>query len=138
MVDFWCRKIGGGLYPDGDESHEVFENLREGARYFVDAKQPRNSGHHRLFWALCHRIANGLGRDDITSERVATEFKLATGHCETLMTKRHGEVKIPLSIAFAKMDQTEFDVFFEKCVRVAYEEWGIDPALVADLLVPGR
>lgn len=121
------------LLPDGDESIAEFSKFPFGRSLRCEVKQPRNASHHRLYWALCARIAGGLGVD---SENISDVLKLATGHYTTIRSKSMGEIRLPKSIAFAQMDQQAFAKFFEECVRVIYAEWGIDPAAVEDLLVP--
>jgi len=99
----------------------------------IEVRQPRNPAFHRLFFALCKRIGDGIGKD---TEQIATVFKYATGHYDAFKTKTYGEVKVPRSISFAKLDETAFRVFFDRCVEVALTEWGIDAASLADLLDP--
>jgi hypothetical protein len=136
MTIFWARRVGNSLHPDGDESIAAFSKLPFGKTVRVEVKQPRNGGFHKLYWALCARIAEGLGRDDIDAEKISDTFKRATGHYDILKTKSYGDIIIPRSISWAKCDQTEFSTFFEKCVRVAYTEWQIPPESVSDLLAP--
>lgn len=128
----WCIKRGKGLEPYGDESVTEFAHLPFEKPLQVDVAQPRNSGHHRLFWALCARIGRGIGKD---AEWVERAFKVETGHFDVF---RYGkrESLVLRSIAFHKMDQLAFREFFERCVQIMYERWKIDPASVADLLVP--
>lgn len=133
MTTFFAKRVGHFLVPVGEESMTAFEKMPPGKEIRVECKQPRNLQHHKLYWALCARIAGGV---DIDPENVSDLFKIATGHCVTLRSKLHGVVQVPRSISFASMDQTAFAEFFERCVRVAYEEWGIEPAAVADLLAP--
>ena len=125
-------KRGKGLEPYGDESIVEFANLPFEKPLQVDVAQPRNSGHHRLFWALCARIGRGIGKD---AEWVERAFKVETGHYD--IYKYGGKESLVLrSISFGKMDQIAFREFFEKCVEIMYRVWKIDPASVADLLVP--
>jgi hypothetical protein len=135
MSDFWCERMAGALRPIDQESLDEMSKLPIGRALHVEVKQPRNAAHHRLFWALCARIANARGVD---SENIADVLKIATGHFTLVRTRSYGDVHIPKSISFAKMDQTEFRTFFERCVLVVYEEWKIEPELVNDLLVPSE
>jgi hypothetical protein len=131
---FWAVRRGKGLEPYGDESLAEFANLPFDKPLQVDAVQPRNSAHHRLFWALCARVGRGIGKD---AEWVERAFKVETGHYDIY---RYGgrENLVLRSIAFGKMDQIAFREFFEKCIEIMYRVWKIDPASVADLLVPNE
>lgn len=137
MAEFWATRKGDSLVPDGAESFAAFSKIPFGKTVKVEAKQPRNSGHHRLFWALCARIGDAVGA---SSENVCDLLKIETGHCDIVRSKKYGEIRLPRSISFAKMDQTEFRVFFERCVIVICDTWGMDRrdvlAAVEDLLIP--
>lgn len=132
-MDLWLRRIGEGLVPDSVDSAAEFARLPFGKSLHCEVKQPRNSSHHRLYWALCARIAQAK---DLTSENVSDLFKIASGHCEIIRSKKYGDIRLPKSISFAKMEQTEFSAFFERCVKICYEEWQIPPEAVSDLLAP--
>lgn len=131
-MKFWAIKRGMHLEPHGTESIEEFDRLPTHKPLQIDVTQPRNLEHHRLFWALCARIGKGIGKD---AEWVERAFKVETGHFD-VYTYAGKESMVLRSISFAKMDQIAFREFFEACVQVAYRVWRIDPASVADLLVP--
>jgi hypothetical protein len=133
MAEFWAERIAGALRPVDQESLDEFSKLPVGKPLHVEVKQPRNAAHHRLFWALCARIAESKG---VTAENIADVLKIATGHFTLVRTKSYGEIHVPKSISFAKMDQTEFRAFFERCIMVVYDEWQIEPEMVNDLLLP--
>jgi len=138
MSDFWATREGMMLRPYGAESASAFGKLGFGKVLHVEVKQPRNGAHHRLYWTLCARIADAVGAD---SEDISDILKLRTGHVKEIRTKRGLEI-VPKSISFAAMDQTAFRAFFEKCVMVIMQEWGIARAdtveCVRDLLEDKR
>jgi len=127
------QRVGETLVPDSAESAAEFARLPAGKPLHVEVKQPRSGAHHRLYWSLCHRIAQAKG---LNAENVSDLFKISSGHCTIIRSRKYGEIRLPKSISFASMEQTEFSAFFERCVQVAYSEWGIDPAAVSDLLCP--
>lgn len=133
MTTIYLRRVGNALFPEGDEAIAELVKLPFAKSLRGEIKQPRNPAFHRLFWALCSRIANGIGAEP---ESIASVFKLATGHVETVRTKSYGDMKIPKSISFAKLDEIGFRTFFDKCLQVAWLEWHLDPAEFADLLDP--
>lgn len=133
MTELWGYRHGDSIVPDGVESSAVFAHIPFGKPLHVEIKQPRNANHHRLYWALCARIATAIGSK---TQNVSDVLKIATGHCEMIRSKKYGVLRLPKSISFASMDQTQFTEFFERCVDTIYSEWGIDPAIVSDLLVP--
>lgn len=132
-MKFFVKRVGNVLVADGDDSADAMRELPAGKVLSAEVKQPRNVQFHRLFWALCKRIGDGVGAD---AEQIATVFKLSTGHYDVVVSKTHGEIRVPKSISFASLDQQGFSAFFEKCVQTAFLEWGIEPAAVNDLIGP--
>lgn len=122
MSEFWAIRKGGALHPADVESAGEFSRLPAGKVIKVTAKQPRNAAHHRLYWVLCQRIGSGIGEE---AEVVSDVLKVATGHCTVVRTKTNGMLKLPKSIAWAKMDQAEFAKFFDRCVVIICTEWGM-------------
>lgn len=120
-MDAWLIREGNALRPFGRESSEQLTKLPHGKPLFAEVRQPRNGKHHRLFWTLTHRIGEAVGVD---GDAVAHVLKIRTGHVREIRTKRGVEF-MPLSISFAKMDQTDFAKFFDKCLDVITTEWGI-------------
>lgn len=133
MTTLFLRRVGNTLAPDGDESVSELLSLPFGKSFKAEVKLPRNPRFHRLYFALCKRIADGIGRD---AEEISTVFKFATGHIEQIHSKTYGYIKVPKSISFAKLDETAFRKFFDACVAVALTEWGIEAEALADLLDP--
>lgn len=131
-MKFWAVRVGNALVPDGDGSLAEFEKLPFGKPLQTEVTQPRNSAHSRLYWKLCQRIGSGIGKP---AEWVSDAFKVETGHYDQF--DYGGRQHIVLrSIAFHKFDQIQFREFFESCIKIMYENWKIDTASVADLLVP--
>lgn len=132
-MKLFVKRVGNVLVADGADCADALRTLPAGKLLTAEIKQSRNIQHHRLFFALCKRIGDGVGVD---ADNIATVFKLATGHYTLVKSKRHGELKIPKSISFSRLDQTGFRTFFDECVRVAFEEWGIEASALSDLLDP--
>lgn len=128
MADLWLIRDGMNLRPFGAESAAVLSKIQFGKVLRAEVKQPRNGAHHRLYWTLCARIAAAVGCD---AEHISHILKVRTGHVDIVKTKR-GVEEIPCSISFAKMDQTAFNDFFEKCVNVIYTELGIARSDIID------
>lgn len=131
MTILYVRRVGNALFPDGDESICQLAKVPFGKALKAEVKQPRNGAFHRLYFALCNRIADGIGSE---AESVSTVFKMATNHVDVIRTKSYGDVKVPRSISFAKMDETAFREFFDRCIKVAFEQWGLEATAFADLL----
>jgi hypothetical protein len=133
MTTVWVRRVGSNLVPYDKDAAEEFEKLPRGKPIKADLKQPRNLEFHRLYWALCSRIGHGIGKD---AEWVDWALRVETGHADVFMTTGGREVLRVRSISFAEMDEVAFRTFFNEAVQIVYERWKIDPASVADLLLP--
>lgn len=132
-MKIWLKKIGPALYAYDKDFQEEFDKLPRGKSLKADITQPRNIDFHRLYWALCARVAHGIGKE---ADWVDWALKVETGHADVFMTRGGREVLRPRSISFAEMDEIAFRAYFDSCVAVIYEQWRIDPASVADLLLP--
>ena len=94
------------------------DTLREGRVYQAEITQPRNVKHHRLYWVLCHKIAEALPETFEGEKGVDAWIKLATGHSYFIPDPFTGEPSmVPGSIAFHAMDQVQFDAFYALAIK---------------------
>ena len=121
MVDLWGQRSGDCLAPIDAESWGEFSKIPFGKPLHIEIKQKRNPLHHRKFFALVHRMANALG---VNSEALRAHLTVRAGHVNIVKTK-DGIREYPASIAFSTMDQTEFNDFFNRCVVIIAEDWGM-------------
>jgi hypothetical protein len=135
-MKFMVTKHLGKLAPVDDIGAQYLSKIKQGDTFEVEIKRLRNGKHHRLFWKLCSVVADNSDRYG-DAEQVAMAFKIATGHVVPFIHPLTGAVYwTPKSIAFDKMDQTEFSVFFDKCVDVVMRKFikdTTDPELRAEL-----
>lgn len=114
------RKELFGLSATDDASEAALKSVKLGECVEVKLKRPRSLPMHRLFWKLMQTVYEN--QDHYASaDEVCTAFKFAVGHCDALRTKR-GDVLVPRSIAFGKMNQIQFREFFDKAVKFCVEE----------------
>lgn len=137
MSVYWAIREGMTLRPYGAESASLFARTPFSKVVRVEVKEPRNAKFHRKYWLLCARIGDAVGVD---SENISDLLKIETGHCTIVKSKTYGELRLPRSISYAAMDNAAFSIFFERCVQVICDTWGIAKpdvlAAVEDLLVP--
>ena len=112
-MKFLACKTLGGLTPADVAGEEALRKIRVGDFVTVEMKKPRNSAHHRLYWALIGIVHQNQNRYE-TAEHLHTALKIAAGHYYILTMPNGNEYKIPRSIAFDKMDQTEFGAFYDR------------------------
>ena len=131
-----------GLEPEDDSAKQWHETARKNGRTLCQVQQPslpRNPGHHRKFFALVNLVYENLPHEGdaesftrylTTTESLVSYLKIATGHCDFIWARNtHGspvQCQLPRSISFAKMDQAEFETFFNKCCDVIIRDFWPD------------
>lgn len=123
MATIFVRRIGNTLVPDGDLAVSELSKLPFNKGLRAEVKRPRNLAHLKLYWEICHRIAEAVGSDKDT---ISNTLLVATGHCTTVKTKSYGVLNFPKSISFAALDQTGFSEVFERMLAVIWDEWSIE------------
>jgi hypothetical protein len=109
-VKVYLRKQLRALVPHGEEAEELIQSLKPNELVRAEITRPRNLGQHRLYWAMCRLVA--MNHDELKdAEAVHQAIKILSGHCDVVQIKGM-MVKIPRSISFGKMEQSEFERFF--------------------------
>lgn len=117
MTEIHMRKTLSGLEPaDGFE----LPRLKLGSVVKVKISRPRNAKHHRKFYALMNLIFQNQENYE-TLEDLVNVIKIATGHCHVYRKRNGDPLPVPRSIAFHKMDQTQFDEFYAKVIKLVRE-----------------
>jgi hypothetical protein len=116
-MKFLCRRELGSLRPIDEAAEDEFRKLKLGATVMVEVKRLRNPKHHQLYWALVSKVFDNQSRYE-TREKLHDALKLACGVYD-LLEMPDGKVhKIPGSIAFERMDQTQFGDFYNRVCDV--------------------
>ena len=111
-MKFLAVKRLSGLQPVDEAGETAMRKMGLGEVLTVEVKRPRNVRFHAKFFAMLQLIL--ANQDHYKSlEDLLDVCKLRTGHCRTIQTKQ-GEVRIPRSISFAAMDDTEFAQFYDR------------------------
>lgn len=115
MSRFLAQKTLGSLRPADEAGEEALRKIGQGELVMVEVKKSRNISFHRLYWALITLVQHNMDGDRYpTVEDFHAAVKIAAG-LRTRIELPNGEVGfIPGSIAFNKMDQTEFSAFFDR------------------------
>lgn len=118
-MKFLARKDLGHLTPVDQTGEDALRKLAFGDIVRVEVKKPRNSKHHRKYWALVSMVWQNQERYE-TADQLHTALKLSAGIYDTITLPSGNEYRVPGSIAFDKMDQTDFSQFFDNvCDLVA-------------------
>lgn len=100
-----------------------------GHEFDLSPRSGRSPKHHRTYWKALNTVVKSTGRWP-SSKHLHRELKLACGYVEKMIDWRTGEtITIPDSIAFGKMDQAEFKVYFDIAMNKLGEAVGFDPLI---------
>ena len=122
MSELFMRRNLSGFEPaDGAEMPHV----KIGAVVKVKISQPRNAKHHRKFYALMNLVFQNQETYE-TLDDLVYAIKIATFHCKGYLKADGSTFYVPRSIAFHKMDQTQFNEFYDRVLR-----------LICDRVIPG-
>ena len=116
-----------GLIPVDDGDYENKKKLKIGEMYAADIKLQRNYPFLKKYFSLIHTAW------EYQNERVVEHFKgseevfrktveVAAGWCEPCYSIARREwVEVPKSIAFDKMDDSEFEELYERVKDVLFK-----------------
>lgn len=116
-----------GLKPLCDEDYEEKKKLKIGEVYEATIKRPRNLSFHRKYFALINCAWEYQGekltehfRNNVELFRKTIE--VAAGWCDKVYSiERREWIEVPKSIAFDKMDNSEFTELYERVKDVLFK-----------------
>lgn len=129
-MKLWLRRVGNALYASNDEAVEIMGRIPANKPLFGDVRVPRSKSFDGLFWTMCARIGEGIGKE---ADWVKEALMIETGRVHEYTTRTGKVVLIVDSMSHQAMDAVAFKRFFEECLEVIYGKWQIDPKVFADL-----
>lgn len=119
MAKLFLLGRNGGLYPTDRVSADAIAKL-SGKDVECEVKQSRNLKHHQKYWCLVNLCAENTER--FTAKRIHEIFKMRTGYATTYTLADGTKMVDYDSIAWAKMDQTAFEAFYERVLDVVAKD----------------
>lgn len=122
-MDIYCRVTDIGLVPMYDSDYDEKQRLKVGDTVLCSIKRPRNYEFHKKFFALLRLTVTNLPHliqqqmQIFTEEDMLDCLKVDLGLYTTVWHGGKQIIKIG-SISFAKMDESEFERFFQRSVDV--------------------
>ncbi len=98
------------------EGETELTKIKQGETLRAVLTKPRNSKHHRKFFAMLNLVFQNQDRYD-EIEDLRTEVKLRCGLYSEHVTLKGTLVYIPSSMSFDEMDQLEFDELYQKAIN---------------------
>lgn len=116
-MKIFLTRDGDTLKPLSEQDYEKLARIKDGQIIRVDYVKPRNPLFHNKFMSMVRVVFDNQEQYE-TIEEVMDVIKVGVGHCNT-MEWHGGEIKIPKSISFSKMDEIEFADFYNRAVTFA-------------------
>jgi hypothetical protein len=124
MAELNLIKRNGALYPSLEVDEETLSKWPDGEILRTKTEKPRNGAFHRKFFALMQVVFENQSKYDTLTD-LLTEIKLKTGFYKTHITTKGNLIYIPESISYAKMDEIEFDKFYQKAIDICLKHFCI-------------
>jgi hypothetical protein len=125
--------VGGGLAlaPVDRRDRELLTKIPMDEPVAVRISRGRSLPQHRLFWGLLDHVAKASVFEN--GERLLVALKIRLGRYDLMKMPSGKAVPVPHSIAFAAMDQSDFQVFMDDSIRLICEE--VIPGTNSDTLI---
>lgn len=134
MKTRWTKASNDTLIAEDEDTRAWLAKRPRHALIEATTKELRNAAMHRKFFALINLV---FQNQEIykTQDQFLEALKIASGHCDFILAP-HPRTRethlnfVPKSISFAKMDQGEFEAFYDKvCDVIIRDFWpGMDKA----------
>lgn len=109
------RTPHGTFAPIFEEDLEAIRKIPLDAELLVNVRRPRNYKFHKKLMKLV-RTVHGMQETYPSVETLLDAIKIAIGHCETFVAHDGKPFYKPGSIAFDKMTEDEFGVFYSRAI----------------------
>lgn len=106
------KRTESGLAPIDAPGRKFLARTRIGDLVPVRVTVPRNIRLFNKYWAFCGFVAHHSAKFQ-SAEQASDWIKIGVGHCHMVET-RGGIRRLPLSISWAKMDDLEFEAFWNR------------------------
>ena len=118
-------KTPSGSKPMYDSDFENYSKIAMGEVFEIDYKKPRNYKFHRKFFSLI-KLAYENQSDYFNLNDLRRDLTITAGYYDEVVNRVTGEVyKMPKSISFSAMDETEFSELYEAVKDVIVRWIGI-------------
>jgi len=126
MECYLVKDDNGILRPARQDDADKIKKLKMDESYKCVITMPRNIGHHRKFYALIDLALTNLHEDKwshiTTTEDLLFVIKILMGHVDRILID--GQIhERPKSISFAKMDQAEFQDFYQRTIDLVLKHF---------------
>lgn len=124
------EKREGQFLPLTQYDADEIEAHPNGQLYDVKPVADRSDPHHKLYWAILGKVVKDTNLWP-TSAHLHDDLKMLCGHYRTVVNQASGGIYyIPDSIAYIKMNQKEFNEYFDQAMAKLSETLQYDPTVL--------
>jgi len=117
----------GVLHPVTRYDAEILETYTTNQLFDIQAVSERSPQHHKLYWSILNNVVKSTKKWP-KPEYLHDDLKMLCGYYRTVINQANGGVYyVADSIAFDKMDQSEFSEYFENAMEKLATAIGYDP-----------
>ncbi len=109
------KKRGNMFYPSTINDVEAMKTLPTEYEILVDISRPRNPKNHNRYFVFL-RVAFDLQETFSNVEQLRHYLQMRAGHYEPMVTHKGKTIYRPLSIAWEKISEDDFQKLFKEVV----------------------
>lgn len=133
MEIYLIKQFDNSFKISHNSDWEKIKKIKAGEEFKCSITRPRNIKFHRRFFALINMVfENQEVYDNV--DRMRQQLTMAAGYYESFFNHKGIECFEAKSISFAKMDNDEFKIFFDRFLDAVVEINGFDKQLMLDNL----
>jgi hypothetical protein len=110
------------LAPADEEAEKLLAKMQLGECALFEVQRPRSVAWHRMYFGICKTIGENQDPPRDASS-IDAELRIRSGHFEVLLFDGL-EVRVPKRIAFAGMDGTQWEHFWQRAEQAIIETFG--------------
>ena len=119
----------GQLLPCSAYDAEQLALATHNAELDLVLRTKRSEQHHKLYWSILGKACKATGKWP-NSDNLHRELKMACGFFQTVVSEFGGIYYFPDTIAINKMNQKEFNEYFDQAMAKLSETLQYDPTVL--------
>jgi hypothetical protein len=120
------RRAKASLIPVSGHDDEMLSEIPEGELVEVSVRRKRSWPQLKLYWALLNSVVKNYPCGYPTADKLHSACKMTLGYTSELIGIDGTIYTIPDSVAFSRMTQADFKLYFDNVVILLNRLTGTD------------
>lgn len=122
----------GRLIPVSPYDAEMMVEFPNGTMFDLFERRRRSNPQLRLYWKILHTVVKSTGRWP-RARNLHNDIKLTLGYVTmSYDLKTRKVIRTPDSTGLDEMNQSDFNVYFERAMNLISSEVGVDPMVLLE------